>query len=57
MIDAHQLCLAKYRQIFITQYQFKEFTAPGLVILDNPLLAAGYYNKDNFYIMFFVGLM
>lgn len=50
MIDAHQLCVAKYRQIFISEYQFKEFIPPGIVILDNPLLAGGYYNKGNFYL-------
>lgn len=53
MIDAHDLCISKYRRIFIAQYQFKEFNPPGLVILDNPLLAAGYYNKDNFYLNIF----
>jgi len=50
MIDAYQLCISKYRRRFIDEYQFKEFNPPGLIILDNPLLAAGYYNKGNFYL-------
>jgi hypothetical protein len=50
MIDAHELCIAKYRRIFITEKQFKEFNPPGLIILDNPLLAGGYYYKDKFYL-------
>ena len=50
MIDAHESCIAKYRQIFVAQRQFKEFNAPGLIVLDNPLLAGGYYYKDNFYL-------
>ncbi|CAF2528008.1 unnamed protein product [Rotaria sp. Silwood2] len=50
MIDAHELCVSKYRRIFISQNQFKEFDPPGLIILDNPLLAGGYYHKGNFYL-------
>ena len=50
MIDAHEQCIAKYRQIFVTEHQFKEFHPPGLIVLDNPLLAGGYYYKDNFYL-------
>lgn len=50
MIDAHDACISKYRRIFIAQHQFKEFNPPGLVILDNPLLAGGYYYKDKFYL-------
>ena len=50
MIDAHELCIAKYRRIFVAQHQFKEFNSPGLIILDNPLLAGGYYYKDRFYL-------
>jgi uncharacterized protein (DUF885 family) len=53
MIDAYKLCISKYRQIFINQYQFKEFNPPGLIILDNPLLAGGYYYKGNFYLNVF----
>ncbi|CAF4781698.1 unnamed protein product [Rotaria sp. Silwood1] len=50
MIDAHELCISKYRHIFIAQNQFKEFNPPGLIVLDNPLLAGGYYLKGNFYL-------
>lgn len=50
MIDAHDVCISKYRRIFIDQHHFKEFNPPGLVILDNPLLAGGYYYKDKFYL-------
>lgn len=50
MIDAHHSAIAKYRRIFIEQYHFKEFIAPNIVILDNPLLAGGYYDKGNFYL-------
>ena len=32
------------------KYQFKEYNPPGLIILDNPLLAGGYYYKDKFYL-------
>ncbi|CAF3690342.1 unnamed protein product [Adineta steineri] len=53
MIDAHQLCISKYRQKFITQKQFKEFNPPGLIVLDNPFLAGGYYYKENFYLNVF----
>lgn len=50
MIDAHDACISKYRQIFVAQNQFKEFNPPGLIVLDNPLLAGGYYYKDKFYL-------
>ncbi|CAF1341849.1 unnamed protein product [Adineta ricciae] len=50
IIDTYQLCLSKYRRIFIAQNQFKEFNPPHITILDNPLLAGGYYYKDNFYL-------
>ncbi|UJR38341.1 hypothetical protein I4U23_031011 [Adineta vaga] len=50
MIDAHQHCISKYRRKFIDEYQFKEFDPPNLTILDNPLLAGGYYYKGNFYL-------
>lgn len=50
MIDAHELCVAKYRRIFVAAHQFKEFEPPGLIILDNPLLAGGYYYKNRFYL-------
>lgn len=50
MIDAHKLCISKYRRIFITENQFKEFNSPGLIVLDNPMLAGGYYYKGNFYL-------
>ena len=50
MIDAHQHCISKYRRIFVQENQFKEFNPPGLIILDNPLLAGGYYYKDRFYL-------
>jgi len=50
MIDAHETAIQKYRRIFVDQYQFKEFIAPNIVILDNPLLAGGYYDKGNFYL-------
>jgi hypothetical protein len=50
MIDAHKLCISKYRRIFIDQHQFKEYNPPGLIVLDNPMLASGYYYKGNFYL-------
>ena len=50
MIDAHKISIEKYRRIFIDQFQFKEFIPPNLAILDNPLLAGGYYDKGNFYL-------
>jgi len=50
MIDAHETCISKYRRIFIIENQFKEYNPPGLIILDNPLLAGGYYYKDKFYL-------
>ncbi|CAF1431616.1 unnamed protein product [Adineta steineri] len=50
MIDAFEACIAKNRHIFINQYQFKEFNPPGLIILDNPLLAKGYHDKDKFFL-------
>jgi hypothetical protein len=50
MIDAYDTCISKYRRLFINEYQFKEFNPPGLIILDNPLLAGGYYYKDKFYL-------
>ncbi|CAF3798067.1 unnamed protein product [Rotaria magnacalcarata] len=53
MIDSHELRVAKYRHVFIDQNQFKEFNSPGLIILDNPLLAGGYYFKGNFYLNVF----
>jgi uncharacterized protein (DUF885 family) len=50
MIDAHQSCISKYRKIFIDENKFQEFDPPGLIVLDNPLLAGGYYYKGNFYL-------
>lgn len=50
MVDAHELAIAKYRRIFVAEHQFKEFNPPGLIIVDNPLLAGGYYYKDRFYL-------
>lgn len=50
LIDAYETCISKYRRIFIVENQFKEFNPPGLIILDNPLLAGGYYYKDKFYL-------
>jgi len=50
MIDTYETCLVKYRRIFIDENHFKEFNPPGLIILDNPLLAGGYYYKNRFYL-------
>ncbi|CAF5080107.1 unnamed protein product [Rotaria sp. Silwood1] len=50
MIEAHETILAKYRQIFIDKYGFKEFNPPGIVVLDSPMLTGGYYYKDKFYL-------
>ncbi|CAF2828618.1 unnamed protein product [Rotaria sp. Silwood2] len=50
MIEAHETSLAKYRQIFIDKYGFKEFNSPGIVVLNNPMLTGGYYYKDKFYL-------
>jgi hypothetical protein len=50
MIDTYETCISKYRRIFIAEHQFKEYNSPGLIILDNPLLAGGYYYKDKFYL-------
>ena len=50
LIDAHEQCIGKYRKIFVTEHQFKEFHPPGLIVLDNPLMAGGYYYEDNFYL-------
>lgn len=50
MIDGHRTTIEKFRRIFVDEYGFKQFEPPGLVVLDNPLLAGGYYYKNNFYL-------
>lgn len=50
MAQAYRDCVEKYRNIYIDERGFKEFTRPGIHVFDNPLLAGGYYYQNRFYL-------